>query len=107
CQRQRTADSLKSRELALHLREAHRAHVQRGLVPFLQAEGVAEFPLRILARFKPAAFAHLVADRLAWRAEVADDLALHEVRRELGTQQAELLAEFGVPGFAAVEGLAR
>src|SRR5437764_718552 len=96
-----------TRELVAQWAEAHAAEVERVAVELLQVEVRAVPSLGIGPGFQPHAFADLVADGLAGPAEVAVDLAPHEVDRLAAALDHERQRELRRPRLTDVLRLAR
>src|SRR4051794_11035312 len=77
--------------------EADGTEVEREGVPGLEVEVGTVAPLGVVTSLEPHAFADLVADRLSGKAEIAIDLAAHEVFREPRALDYERQRQLGRP----------
>ena len=91
-----------NRELAFELVEAHGAEVECVGVERLEVEARAVAAAGVVAGAQPHALADLVADGLSGQAEVAVDLARHEVGGETAALDHERERELGRPALAGV-----
>src|SRR5262249_29593003 len=94
-------------QLAAELVEPHRTELEHARVERLEVEARAGAPTDVVAALEPHAFADLVGDRLSRPAEVAVDLARHELLVEEAALDHEGQREVGRPPLAGVVPLAR
>ena len=93
--------------LGRQLVQAQGAQPERMGVEVLQVEGLALAAPGVLAGRQPNPFAHLVTNGLARPAQVAVQLAGHELGREATALQYKRLPQFGRPRFPRMEPLVR